>query len=64
VLEFHSTDERQYITGLIHVEKLRTAAWYADPSVSIIVLPDGVIEKEAILARSLKKVSLQLAGVN
>lgn len=64
VLEFHSTDERQYITGIIHVDKLRTAAWYADPSVSIIVLPDGVIEKEAILARSLKKVSLQLAGVN
>lgn len=64
VCEFYSTEERQYITGLIHVDKLRNASWFHDPSVSVILLPDGVVEKETLLANSLKKVSLQLAGVN
>jgi homoserine dehydrogenase len=64
VIEFHSTEERQYITGLIHVDKLRNAKWFRDPSVSIILLPEGVVEKENIVASALKKVSLQLAGVN
>jgi homoserine dehydrogenase len=64
VIEFHSTEDRQYITGIIHVEKLRNTSWFHDPSVSIILLPEGIIEKESIVAKSLKKVSLQLAGVN
>lgn len=64
VIELHSTEGRQYITGYIHVDKLKNAGWYKDPSVSIILLPEGVIEKATILAKSLKKVSLQLAGVN
>ena len=64
VIEFHSTEERQYITGIIHVDKLKNASWFNDPAVSIVLLPEGIIEKEAIVARSLKKVSLQLAGVN
>jgi homoserine dehydrogenase len=64
VIEFHSTEDRQYITGIIHVEKLRNTTWFHDPSVSIILLPEGIIEKESIVAKSLKKVSLQLAGVN
>ncbi len=64
VLEFHSTEDRQYITGLIQVDKLRNAKWYNDPSVSIILLPEAIVEKEDVVARTLKKVSLQLAGVN
>ena len=64
VNEFYSTEERQYLTGIIHVDKLRNASWYRDPSVSIILLPDGIIEKENIVAQSIKKLSLQLAGVN
>ncbi|MFL5771633.1 MAG: homoserine dehydrogenase [Flavisolibacter sp.] len=64
VSEYHSTDDRQYIIGIIHVEKLRSASWFHDPSVSVIVLPDGIIEKEEIVLKSLKKVSLKLAGVN
>ena len=63
VLEFHSTEDRQYLIGIIHVEKLKDASWYEDKSVSIIVVPDGIIDKETIVAKSLKKVSLQLAGV-
>lgn len=61
--EYHSTAERQYIHGVIHAEKLRDAAWFNDPSVSVIVQPNGVIEKESLVQKNLKKVSLQLAGV-
>ncbi|MGZ3844685.1 MAG: homoserine dehydrogenase, partial [Flavisolibacter sp.] len=64
VFESHSTEERQYITGLIQVDKLKNAKWFNDPSVSIILLPEAVVEKEDLVARTLKKVSLQLAGVN
>lgn len=64
VLEFHSTEERQYLTGLIHVEKLKQASWFGDNSVSVVLLPNSITEKEAIISKSLKKVSLQLAGVN
>ncbi|HEY6953845.1 MAG TPA: homoserine dehydrogenase [Flavisolibacter sp.] len=64
VFEFHSTEERQYITGLIQVDKLKNAKWFNDTSVSIILLPEAVVEKEDLVARTLKKVSLQLAGVN
>jgi homoserine dehydrogenase len=64
VSEFHSTEERQYLIGLIHVEKLKKASWFSDRSVSVILLPDSITEKEAIISSSLKKVSLQLAGVN
>jgi homoserine dehydrogenase len=64
VIEFHSTEERQYITGIIQLDKLKNASWFQDPSASIVLLPDGIIEKDAIVARNLKKVSLQLAGVN
>jgi len=63
VTEYHSTVDRQYIRGIIHAEKLREASWFEDPAVSVIVQPDGVIEKETIVAQSIKKVSLQLAGV-
>ena len=61
--EYHSTAERQYIRGTIHAEKLREAAWFDQPSVSVIVQPDGVIQKDAIVKQTIKKLSLQLAGV-
>ena len=61
--EYHSTADRQHIRGIIHAEKLRGASWFDDPTVSVIVQQDGVIEKEALVQKSLKKVSLQLAGV-
>jgi len=64
VFESHSAEERQYITGLIHVDKLRNAKWFSHPSVSVILLPGAVIEKEDVVAQALKKMSLQLAGVN
>lgn len=62
--EYHSTFERQYIRGIIHAEKLQAAGWFNDPSVSVILEPDALIEQEVIVAQSIKKVSLQLAGVH
>ncbi|HUC82946.1 MAG TPA: homoserine dehydrogenase [Flavisolibacter sp.] len=61
--EYHSTVDRQYIRGVIHADKLREASWFNDPTVSVIVQQEGVIEKETLVQKSLKKVSLQLAGV-
>lgn len=63
VTEYHSTAERQYIRGIIHAEKLREAEWFNDPSVSVILQPEGIIEKDTLVQQSIKKVSLQLAGV-
>lgn len=61
--EFHSTQERQYLLGTIHVEKLMRAQWFHHPSVSLIVQPDGIIKKEKIALKSIKRLSLQLGGV-
>lgn len=63
VTEYHSSADRQYIRGLIHAEKLKEATWFDDPSVSVIVQPDGLVEKETLVTQSIKKVSLRLAGV-
>lgn len=60
---FYSTQERQYLIGVIHYEKILESSWYDNEKVSLIVMPDGIIEKEQILKRSMKKVSLQLAGL-
>ena len=61
--EAYSTQERQYLTGLIHVEKLVQSTWFDSPDVSLIVLPEGIVKKEAIALKSIKKLSLQLGGV-
>jgi len=63
VLEFHSTEKRQYLIGVIHMEKLLHSTWFTDPLVSVILWPGGIIEQDAIITNSLKKVSLQLAGI-
>ena len=61
--EFHSTEKRQYLIGLISVEKLSAVSWLRDHRVSPVVLPEGIVENEFILQRSIKKMSLQLGGV-
>ncbi|MDB5251325.1 MAG: homoserine dehydrogenase [Flaviaesturariibacter sp.] len=61
--EFHSTQERQYLAGTIHVEKLMRADWFQSPAVSLIVMPDGLVRKDAIALKSIKKISLQLGGI-
>jgi len=62
--EFHSTQNRQYLLGLIHVEKLFETSWFNHPDVSTIVLPNGIVEKHELVVKALKKISLQLGGVH
>lgn len=62
VWESYSTPDRQFITGLIHAGKLRAAAWFNDPAVSVVLLPDALVEKDVLVAKSVQKLSLQLAG--
>jgi homoserine dehydrogenase len=64
VYEFHSTGERQYLTGLIHIDRLRNAPWLSNPSVSLILLPEGIVESSEVIQSSIRKISLQLAGVS
>jgi homoserine dehydrogenase len=59
--EVHSTENRQFLVGVIHFEKLIEASWFADQNVSIILMPDAIVEKDSIVHRNLKKLSLQLA---
>lgn len=64
VSAYHSTEERQYLTGIVSVKKLAQASWLHHQAVSIILLPEAIVEKDTVIAGSLKKISLQLAGVN
>jgi homoserine dehydrogenase len=60
----YSTEGRQHLLGLIHAEKLAEADWFNAPNVSVIACADAVVLKDALLKKSLKKISLQLAGVS
>lgn len=61
--EFHSTENRQYLIGVIHYSKLAGAHWFHSGKASVILMPEAIIEKEDIVTKTLKKVSLQLAGI-
>jgi len=60
----YSSEQRQHLVGLIHAERLAEAEWRSATNVSVIACPDPVVYKEALLKKSLKKISLQLAGVS
>ena len=62
VEEHHSTPERQYLIGTITLKALKNSSWFYNEDVSLVILPDGIIEKEAQTLKTLKKLSLQLAG--
>ena len=59
--EWHSNDQVNYLTGIIHFEKLRTSDWWKSNGVSFVLSSDPVIESLDIA--KLKKRSLALAGV-
>jgi homoserine dehydrogenase len=60
--EFRTHTERSYLTGIIGYEKLVKSRWIGNPTVSIIVCPQGVIEN--MDGMEIKKKSLELAGVS
>lgn len=60
--EWHGGQERSYLVGVIHFEKLVAHNWWRNEGVSLIVMPnDAIIEN--IDSRQVKKLSLELAGI-
>ncbi|MEJ7912246.1 MAG: homoserine dehydrogenase [Chitinophagaceae bacterium] len=62
--EWHSTQHRQVIIGLIHASVLMEAKWFQDVSVSVIVMPDGIVEREVLSVKQIRKNSLHMGGVH
>lgn len=61
--EFYSSRNRQYLIGLIQVEKLKEATWLQSPQVSVIVWPNGIVENGVLELKAVKAKSLRLASV-
>ena len=59
--EWHAGEQRKYLVGVISFEQLNTNDWWRKSGISLILLPDPVIENIEI--RKLKKKSLELAGL-
>ncbi len=65
--EFESIEEwhvgyfKSYFTGIIHYKKLLESNWWKQRDISLILLPDPVIEDVAL--RKIKRKSLELAGI-
>ncbi len=58
--EWHSNENSNYLTGIIHFEKLKQNDWWKKNKVSLILNSDPIIESLEIV--KLKKRSLELAG--
>jgi len=59
--EWHAGEQRKYLVGVLSFEELKTNDWWRKHNVSLILLPDPVIENIEI--KKLKKKSLELAGL-
>ena len=59
--EFHNGQDRSYLVGVIHFDKLVKDDWWKQEGISLIALPDSIIENLDV--RNLKKRSLELAGI-
>ena len=59
--EWHANNERKYLVGILNFKKLRDGDWWKAPNVSLILMPDPVIESMDII--NIKKKSLEL-GTN
>ncbi|MEO5783401.1 MAG: homoserine dehydrogenase, partial [Ginsengibacter sp.] len=59
--EFFNGQERSYLVGVIHFNKLVKNDWWKQEGISLIAFPDSIIENLDV--RNLKKRSLELAGI-
>lgn len=60
--ESYNGQDRSYLIGVIHFDKLVKNEWWKEHGISLIAVPDAIIENIEI--RNLKKRSLELAGVS
>lgn len=59
--EWHAQEDRKYLSGVIAFRELKQNRWWRENGVSLILLPNPVIEETN--TRKLKKRSLELAGI-
>lgn len=59
--EWHAREDRKYLAGLIHVFHLRDSDWWRQNGLSLILLPDAIIE--SVELSRVKRKSLELAGL-
>ena len=59
--EWHAQADRKYLIGVIKLTELKENNWWKENGVSLILLPEPVIEE--IETRKLKQRSLELAGI-
>jgi homoserine dehydrogenase len=59
--EWHASESRKYLVGVIHIAKLKTDDWWKKNNTSLILTPQPIIE--SIDIRNLKRKSLELAGL-
>jgi homoserine dehydrogenase len=59
--EWHGGQERSYLVGVIYFDKLKKQDWWKQYGVSLILMPDTILED--IDQRNIKKRSLELAGL-
>lgn len=61
VEEWYADAERKYLIGVLSVSKLINGQWWRENGVSLILMPEPIIENMDII--KLKKRSLELAGI-
>lgn len=59
--EWYADAERKYLIGVLSVSKLINGQWWRENGVSLILMPESIIENMDII--KLKKRSLELAGI-
>lgn len=60
--EWHAREDRKYLVGVLHVSHLTQSNWWKEQHISLIALPDAIIENLEL--QKLKKKSLELAGLH
>lgn len=59
--QWHAQEDRNYLSGVIALKKLKETTWWKENGTSLILEPDPVIEN--VEERKLRKKSLELAGL-
>jgi homoserine dehydrogenase len=59
--EWHASEDRKYLVGLVHVKDLQGSTWWRENNISLILMPDAIVENLEL--HLIKKRSLELAGL-
>jgi homoserine dehydrogenase len=61
--EWFSGQDRNYLTGVIHIRKLKAAAWWKQPGLSLILAAEGIIDPAHLEAQRPKRTISSLETV-